>query len=59
MHISRGIGSSGIQLPLRRLIHRSVRGFAVGLWASLISLTAMGQEAPARGHVWIISGETK
>jgi iron complex outermembrane receptor protein len=45
MHTSRGKSSSGAELPSSSLIRRSVRDIAAGLGASLISLTAMGQEA--------------
>jgi len=38
MHTFRGKSSSGIESPTGGLIHRSVCGFTVGLWASLTSL---------------------
>jgi iron complex outermembrane recepter protein len=47
MHTSRGKSSSGVQLPLRGLIRRSVRGIAVGLGASLISLAALAADTTA------------
>jgi iron complex outermembrane recepter protein len=47
MRISAGKSSSGTESPLCSLIRRSVRGIASALWASLISLPAMGQQAPA------------
>ena len=50
MHISRGKSSSGTELPLSSLICRSVCGIATGLGASLISLTAMGQQAPVSSN---------
>ena len=47
MHTSRAKSSSGTELPYSSLIRRSGRGIAVGLGASLISLAAIGQQAPA------------
>ncbi len=46
MHTFRGKNFFGSELLFSSLIRRSGRGIAVGLGASLISLTAMGQAAP-------------
>jgi iron complex outermembrane recepter protein len=50
MHTSRRKSSCGTELPLSSLIRRSVCGIATGLGASLISLTAMGQQAPVSSN---------
>jgi iron complex outermembrane receptor protein len=50
MHTLRGKSFSGIQLPLSGLARRSLRGIVAALGAALISLTAMGQEAPVSSN---------
>ncbi len=50
MQTSRGKSSSGTKLPFGSLNRRAVHGIAAGLGASLISLTAMGQEAPVASN---------
>ena len=47
MHMSREKASSGARLLFGSPGRRAVQGIAVGVGAALISLTAMGQEAPA------------
>ena len=47
MHTSEEKSASGTGSPFDSLNRRAVQGIAVGLGAGLMSLTAMGQEAPA------------
>ena len=50
MHAAREKSSSGTGLPFGSLNRRAVHGIAAGLGASVISLTAMGLEAPVSSN---------